>query len=49
MLRYNVDNSAVGTEVALLKSPFKLNPGEFVELRTCNTLVLFQCMNDLLS
>ncbi len=37
-INYRVERSRVGGEVGLLKSPFRLKPGAFVELRTCCTI-----------
>ena len=35
---YKVDKSRVGGDVRLLKSPLRLKPGPFVELKTCCTI-----------
>ncbi len=38
LIIYNTERSLVGRLVGLLNSPLRLNPGEFVELKTCNML-----------
>lgn len=39
IIQYQVESADGVTDPSVLKSPFKLKPGEKVELRTCNSYV----------